>query len=104
MAKKKPSPRVGDQTPPLDPEWQDHIPDDVSAAVADYLKDMRGKNKLAEKERASRDKCIELMKKHGIDKLRIDEGKQWLEVKDEPKLKTRKVKPEKDDTRQSVRA
>lgn len=104
MAKKRIAPRAGDQTPPLDPEWQDQIPDDVSTAVSDYLRDMRGKNKLAEKERASRAKCIDLMKKHGICKLRIDEGKQWLEVSDESKLKTRKVKPEKDDTRQSARA
>jgi len=104
MAKKRISPGPGNQTPALDPDWQDQIPEPVAEAVDDYLKKMRGKNKIAEQERAARDRCIELMKEHGIQKLRIDEGKQWLEVKDEPKLKTRKVKPEKDDTRQSARA
>ena len=44
------------------------------------------------------------MKEHSIKKLRIDDGKQWLICEDRNALKTQKVKPEKDDTRQSARA
>lgn len=102
MAKKRVSP--GGQQPVLDPAWQDEIPEAVAEAVDDYLKKMRSKNKLAEQERAARDKCIEVMKEHNIKRLRIDDGKQWLECEDTNRLKTKKVKVEKDDTRQSARA
>lgn len=102
MAKKRIQP--GGQQPALMPEVDDDIPEPVANAVDDYLKKMRSKNKLAEQERAAREKCIEQMKEHGIKKLRIDDGKQWLECEDTNRLKTRKVKPEKDDTRQSARA
>ena len=102
MAKKRISP--GGVQPALAADWEEEIPESVAMAVDDYLKTMRAKNKLAEKERAARDKCIEEMKNHKIAKLRIDDGKQWLECEDTNRLKTRKVKPETDDTRQSARA
>jgi hypothetical protein len=102
MAKKRVSP--GGQQPALNPDWEDEIPEPVAAAVDDYLKKMRAKNKLSEQERAAREKCIEQMKEHNIKRLRIDDGKQWLECEDVGRLKTRKVKVEKDDTRQSARA
>jgi len=102
MAKKRVSP--GGSQPQLDPEWNDDIPEAVAEAVDEYLKNMRAKNKLAEKERLARETCIEVMKEHGIKKLRIDDGKQWLECEDTNRLKTRKVKLEKDDTRQMARA
>lgn len=102
MAKKRVQP--GGTQPQLDPEWSDDIPEEVAEAVDEYLKSMRAKNKLAEKERLTRDKCIEVMKEHGIKKLRIDDGKQWLECEDTNRQKTRKVKLEKDDTRQMSRA
>ena len=102
MAKKRVQP--GGSQPTLNPEWNDEIPEPVSEAVDEYLKNMRAKNKLAEKERLSREKCIEVMKEHDIKKLRIDDGKQWLECEDTNKLTTRKVKLEKDDTRQMARA
>lgn len=106
MAKKRvsaaPPPAV--KQPPLDPDWEDQIPEVVQDAVDTYLRAMRQKNKFSEQTRNAKDKCIEVMKENGIKKLRIDEGKQWLEVEDEPKLRTRKVQIEKDDTRQSARA
>lgn len=44
------------------------------------------------------------MQQHGITQLRIDEGRQWLEIEQKDNLRTRKVKVEKDDTRQSAKA
>lgn len=44
------------------------------------------------------------MRENGIQKMRIDNGKQWLEVEDKHNLKTRKVNLEKDDVRQSATA
>jgi len=102
MAKKRVQP--GGIQPPLNSEWQDEIPEPVNVAVDEYLKAMRAKNKLAEKERLTREKCIETMKEHGIKKLRIDDGKQWLECEDTNRLKTRKVNLEKDDGRQMAKA
>jgi len=102
MAKKRVSP--GGQQPVLSNDWADEIPEPVSEAVDDYLRKMRAKHKLAEQERSAREVCIERMKKHGVKELRIDDGKNWLECEDEAKFKTRKVKVEKDDTRQSARA
>lgn len=102
MAKKRVQP--GGSQPQIDPEWNDEIPEAVAEAVDEYLKNMRAKNKLAEKERLARETCIEVMKEHGIKKLRIDDGKQWLECEDTNRLKTRKVRIEKDDTRQMARA
>ena len=102
MAKKRISP--GGTQPTLNPEWNDEIPEPVAEAVDEYLKNMRASGKLTEKVRVTREKCIEIMKEHGIKKLRIDDGKQWLECEDTNKLVTRKVKIEKDDTRPMARA
>lgn len=88
----------------LNPDWNDDIPEVVSEAADSYLRAMRLKNKATETTRNAREKCIELMRENGIQKMRIDDGKQWLEVEDEFKLKTRKVNLEKDDTRQSAKA
>lgn len=102
MAKKRVSP--GGSQPQLSTEWTEQIPEVVAEAADSYLRAMRQKNKFAEQTRVSKEKCIELMKEHGITKMRIDDGKQWLEVEPTDKLKTRKVKVEKDDQRQSVKA
>lgn len=90
----------------LNPEWSDQaeIPDVVLEAADSYLRAMRQKNKYQEQTRVAKEKAIELMRQNGITKLRIDNGKQWLEVEDKHNLKTRKVQVEKDDTRQSARA
>ena len=102
MAKKRISP--GSTQPTLAADWEQDIPDVVSEAADSYLRAMRQRNKYAEVTRSAHEKCIELMRENGIERMRIDDGKQWLSVEDEFKLKTRKVKPEKDDTRQSARA
>lgn len=102
MAKKRVQP--GGSQPSLNPEWEDQIPEVVQEAADSYLRAMRQKNKFTEQARNAKDKAIELMKEHKIPRMRIDDGKQWLEVEDEAKLKTKKVKIEKDDTRQSARA
>ena len=105
MAKKRV--QDADSTPvqrPLNPEWEDKPPEVVAEAVDTYLRAMRQKNKFTEQTRNAKDRALELMKEHGIEKLRIDEGKQWLEVEHKDNLRTRKVKIEKDDTRQSARA
>lgn len=105
MAKKKIQPSGNPPTQrPLNEEWVDKPPEVVQQAVDDYLRAMRQKNKFTEQTRHAKDKAIELMKQNGITKLRIDEGKQWLEVEAKDNLRTRKVKVEKDDTRQSARA
>jgi cell division protein ZapA (FtsZ GTPase activity inhibitor) len=99
--------QAADSTPvqrPLDPEWEDRPPEVVAEAVDGYLRAMRQKNKFTEQTRVAKERALELMKEHGIEKLRIDEGKQWLEVEHKDNLRTRKVKLEKDDTRQSARA
>lgn len=102
MAKKRVSP--GGSQPSLDPSWNDEVPEVVSEAADSYLRAMRQKNKFTETARNAREKCIEVMKENGIQKMRIDDGKQWLEIEDDAKLKTRKVNLEKDDTRQSATA
>ena len=102
MAKKRVQP--GGTQPALDPEWQDQVPEVVQEAVDSYLRAMRQKNKFQEQTRNAKEKCIELMKENGIKRLRIDDGKNWLECEDSAKLKTRKVNIEKDDQRQSTRA
>lgn len=96
----------GGSQPLLNPEWSDQaeIPDVVLEAADSYLRAMRQKNKYQEQTRVAKEKAIELMRQNGITKLRIDNGKQWLEVEDKHNLKTRKVQVEKDDTRQSARA
>lgn len=102
MAKKRVQP--GGIQPPLNNEWADQFPEEVNQAADDYLKKMRAKNKLAEQERAARDRCIEVMKEHGVPKMPIDDGKSWLICEDTNRLKTTKKKTEKDDTRQTARA
>ena len=102
MAKKRVSP--GGSQPVLNADWVEQIPEVVQEAADSFLRAMRQKNKFTEQTRNAREKCIELMKQNGIARMRIDDGKQWLEVEDAAKLKTRKVQVEKDDTRQSARA
>lgn len=92
----------GSTQPPLDPEWQEQIPEDVASRVDDYLKAMRAHNKLSEKKRNAKEAAIESMKAHGIKRLRIDEGKQWLIVEDKQTLSTKKVNVEKDATQQAA--
>lgn len=104
MAKKRVQTDPGGDQPLLMPECAEEIPDVVAEAADTYLRAMRQKNKFAEQTRVAKEKCIELMKEHGIDKMRIDNGKQWLEVEDKMNLKTRKVQIEKDDVRQSAKA
>jgi hypothetical protein len=102
IAKKRIQP--GGSQPALSNEWVDQIPEVVQEAADSYLRAMRQKNKFTEQTRNAREKCIELMKEHKIPRMRIDDGKQWLECEDVAKLQTRKVKTEQDDTRQSARA
>jgi hypothetical protein len=102
MAKKRVQP--GGSQPVLNTEWVEQIPDVVQEAADSYLRAMRQKNKFTEQTRNAREKCIELMKANNIPRMRIDDGKQWLECEDVAKLQTRKVKVEQDDTRQSARA
>lgn len=107
MATKKIQPRPSEKPPTqraLNEDWVDKPPEVVQQAVDDYLRAMRQKNKFTEQTRVAKEKAIELMKQAGITKLQIDEGKQWLEVEAKDNLRTRKVKVEKDDTRQSARA
>lgn len=98
MAKKRTAKKKAGKTvsqsnqPPLNPDWEDPIPEDVSAAVADYLKHMRAKNKAAERERNAKAVCIERMQEHGITSIRIDEGKQVLLLEEKNTLKTAKPK------------
>lgn len=102
MAKKRVQP--GGTQPALDPEWQDQVPEVVQEAADSYLRAMRQKNKFQEQARNAKEKAIELMKENGITRLRIDDGKQWLEVEEKDNLRTRKVNVEKDDKRQSAKA
>ena len=102
MAKKRVSP--GGSQPALSEDWVEKIPDVVVDAADTYLRAMRQANKYSEQSRNAKAKCIEVMKENGLKRIRIDDGKQWLEVEDEAKLKTRKVKPEKDLTQQSARS
>jgi len=103
MAKKAIKPSTETQRP-LNPEWEQKVPEVVQEAVDSYLRAMRQKNKFTEQTRAAKDKAVELMQQHGISQLRIDEGRQWLEIEQKDNLRTRKVKVEKEDTRQSARA
>lgn len=104
MAKKRVKTDPGGDQPLLMPECADEIPDVVAEAADSYLRAMRQKNKFTEQTRTAREKCIDLMRENGIQKMRIDNGKQWLEVEDKHNLKTRKVNLEKDDVRQSATA
>lgn len=102
MAKKRV--QAGGSQPSLNPEWEDQIPEVVQEAADSYLRAMRQKNKFTEQARAAKEKAIELMKQNNIPRMRIDDGKQWLEVEAKDNLRTRKVQVEKDDARQSARA
>ena len=68
------------QTPALDPDWEDTIPEPVAAAVDDYVKAMRAKNKATEKVRNAKEVCIERMVEHEITAVRIDEGEKILKL------------------------
>ena len=95
MAKKKTVKKS--DTPPLDEEWIEKIPEEVEAAVDVYVKSLRAKNKASEKVRNSKELCIEAMVKHGIGRVSIDEGAKWLVLEDAHKLKTEKAKTETDE-------
>lgn len=80
------------------------IPDVVNEAADLYLKAQTNHKKHAKLAKQAHATALQLMRENGIKRMRIDDGKQWLEDTEEHKLKTRKAKPEKDDTRQSARA
>lgn len=98
MAKKK----AGEQQQFTDPEtgeeFGDAVPEAVQEHVDEYVRCLRARNRATEKLNAAKESCIEKMKEHGIRRVRIDEGAKWLEVTDEPKLKTRKIKEERGDS------
>lgn len=80
------------QTPALDPDWEDTIPEPVAAAVDDYVKAMRAKNKATEKVRNAKEVCIDRMVEHEITAVRIDEGEKILKLETKHSLKTAKPK------------
>lgn len=95
MAKKKAKSGVTvtrSETPALDPDWEEQIPEPVAAAVDDYVKAMRSKNKATEKVRSAKEVCIERMVEHDITAVRIDEGEKILKLETKHSLKTAKPK------------
>lgn len=78
--------------PALDPDWEEQIPEPVGAAVDDYVKAMRAKNKATEKVRNTKEVCIDRMVEHGITAVRIDEGEKILKLETKHSLKTAKPK------------
>lgn len=102
MAKKRIQP--GGTQPILIPEAVEVIPDVVNEAADLFLKAQTNHKKHAKLAKNAHQVALQLMRDHGIKRMRIDDGKQWLEVADEHKLKTRKAKPEKDFTEQGKRA
>lgn len=73
-------------------DWLEQVPEEVQAAADERMRTLRAKNKANEKYNSASDACIEAMKKAGISRIRIDDGKKWLVCEDKPKLKTEKIK------------
>lgn len=84
------------EQPPLDPDWEEQIPEPVADAVDEYVKAMRAKNKATAKETSAKETCIEAMREHGVGTVKIDEGKKVLRLVEEDKLKTEKIKQPKE--------
>ncbi len=102
MAKKRVQP--GGTQPILIHGCEPEIPDVVSEAADLFLKALATYKKQAKVAKNAHATAMQLMREHNIKRMKVNDGKEWLEVADEHKLKTRKAKPEKDDTRQSARA
>lgn len=74
----------GDGFPKPNPE--------VEAASQEVADKLRAKNKATEKYNTAIEQCIEIMTRHGVDSVRIDEGGKMLTLTRDPKLKIVKVK------------
>lgn len=98
MAKKKAKKKVvrSSNTPPLDPDWEEQIPEPVQDAVDRYTKSIRAKNKAGEKVRNDRELCIDAMREHDIKMAYIDEGAKVLRLEDSCKLVIEKAKTKDD--------
>lgn len=73
-------------------DWKDKIPKQVQEAADEYVKTFREANAAREKKNAAMDRCIAVMREHGVPRIRIDEGGKFLVCEDIVKLKTETVK------------
>mgnify|MGYP007059416323 FL=1 len=69
---------------------EDDVPEVVQQAADKYKKSLEAKNKAASKANTAKEKCIELMIEHDIDKLKILDGAKVIEFATTPRLKNRK--------------
>lgn len=81
-----------------DGEIGDQVPEEVQDAVDEYMAALRAKNKAQGKVNGAKEDAVTAMRAHGITRVMIDNGEQWLKLEDDPKLKTEKRKDPNDDT------
>jgi hypothetical protein len=65
---------------------------EVEAASQEVADKLRAKNKAKEKYDTAVAQCIEIMERHGIDHMKIDEGGKMVQLTRDPKLKIVKVR------------
>lgn len=78
-------------------DWKEVLPKEVQDAVDDYVECMREANEARGRKNAARDKCIEMMEAHEIERVPIDDGGKFLVCENVQKLKTEKIKHPKED-------
>lgn len=78
-------------------DWKQVLPKEVQDAVDEYVEAMRESNEASGRKTAARDKCIEMMEAHEIERVEIDDGGKFLVCERVQKLKTEKIKHPKED-------
>jgi len=78
-------------------DWKEVLPKEVQDAVDEYVECMRETNEARGRKNAARDKCIEMMEAHEIERVPIDDGGKFLVCESVQKLKTEKIKHPKED-------
>jgi len=73
---------------PLNESWVEKVPKSVTDAAEEYMKLLRAKNRANEKMKQAKEKCIEEMTEHEIERVYIDDLAKWLVCVDSQILKT----------------
>ena len=73
-------------------DWADEVPDPLQQAADEYDSLYQKAANATSKSNAAREKCIDLMKKHNINRVRIRNGKKHLTLSTADRLKIEKPK------------
>jgi hypothetical protein len=74
-------------------------PKEVEDARDEYVSAMRAHAKAGQKKAERHEKLIEVMHKHGIDRVRLDGENKFFEIVEEEKIKTKTVPKEERERR-----